>query len=1171
MTALQSENYLVIHLVISIKGVIFFFSDLMERVVPEKSRSLRVDGSFIVIIYDGNSKLYLSMGAVFGIFAGFYMWFGKMSGFQYPEVLGKAHFFVTFIGVNLTFFPMHFLGLSGMPRRIPGERLVFVFIDNDYSRYFKQSDEANLMSIPLKVSPKNNLDKLKSIEGKPFGQCIRTGSEVPYARCPAIIKSGSLSGIVDRAVLFFKVHVSQCPKGGNFFINVVGERISPYSSIYQKTGRAFNKSGNLFRHKIRYYSTFYQDVNFEELTKDECGNHFETVELWLKASKSFDAKVQLYLEDKDKHKSFLFDKELVQKAHSLVLNYFWLVSKIIRERQNTLTGERVTSQNIPHELEKLQCVFLESCAVRCYAVLAVQKSSDCFTAGTDGIAYVKVEDEYLRYREKQLVGTRYQMSGKSTRVKKELPQKAMPTKEMRDKIKTDVNQKNLTIGMKLFMSCNPKTYRKNYKGNTVKRVWIPKLGSLEKRPLGIPTLRERVLQTIVKAAVHPITEYQADPHSFGFRPKRSSAQAIALLVGHLEQQGARKTGSKLLPVKVSKERYDSFKGRRYRQRAALVEKGVGKRQRRYNYNYYICGDNVPIDDRTEISKAFAYFSNYHIINVDIQKCFDNIDHGIILKKYPLCSKYRFFLMAWLKAPVYGLSHWESKTPVKQKPQAGVPQGSILGPSIANCVLDGLEAVIQSTYKPSKGAKYRRSDKDNDVILKYSSNPNAETERRPIRFLYLRFADNILIIGKNHPDTLDKVMSTLVKELKYRGLEIKERENSSFWFKPGTFFEYLGFRFIFAGSKSKKLNKGKYTANNYMNPFSTVRGNTSARDRSGLLVLIRPKAIQGCRDKIRDILSRSNSTLSVNELVVRYNAALRGIVNYFGITGSTRTQLRSLDYLGYRWFRRLLLQKFGSSPGLHGMVTERYYTKDWRVWDGGEKQLKTEDLKPFGNVPFSSIRPKKDVLTSNIYLDQLKFSQHKTKVTMRIAQQKVLQRRQISRKDLGPLLAASQNWLCLICKKKLTEEDLSSVKNIEVHHIPALHRVKNVVWYQILKDYHLSVKDLKHFKKNDNSSPELDQLINDTDGVKVFLDSYWPKIRRELHHYAVHKECNRKEGKQEARLATRERKLILSECPEKVYKNYVKFSKALTLKVRSTSVLILEQRKSLWKKSKIGET
>ena len=61
----------------------------------------------------------LSLGAVFSIFAGFYYWIGKMSGRQYPEFWGKVHFWMLFIGANLIFFPQHFLGAQGMPRRYP--------------------------------------------------------------------------------------------------------------------------------------------------------------------------------------------------------------------------------------------------------------------------------------------------------------------------------------------------------------------------------------------------------------------------------------------------------------------------------------------------------------------------------------------------------------------------------------------------------------------------------------------------------------------------------------------------------------------------------------------------------------------------------------------------------------------------------------------------------------------------------------------------------------------------------------------------------------------------------------------------------------------------------------------------------------------------------------------
>jgi cytochrome c oxidase subunit 1 len=59
----------------------------------------------------------MSLGAVFSIFAGFYYWFPKMTGYLYNEKLGNLHFWLLFIGVNLTFFPQHFLGLAGMPRR----------------------------------------------------------------------------------------------------------------------------------------------------------------------------------------------------------------------------------------------------------------------------------------------------------------------------------------------------------------------------------------------------------------------------------------------------------------------------------------------------------------------------------------------------------------------------------------------------------------------------------------------------------------------------------------------------------------------------------------------------------------------------------------------------------------------------------------------------------------------------------------------------------------------------------------------------------------------------------------------------------------------------------------------------------------------------------------------
>lgn len=193
-------------------------------------------------------------------------------------------------------------------------------------------------------------------------------------------------------------------------------------------------------------------VHYETLLRYGCENVFETVESWRRALTHFDTKVQLNLCNKKNLKFFLSSSELKQEACNLVLSYFFLVSKSIRNRQEILTDERITALNISSAIERLQNLFIESTALRYYVIRHFLISWNRFTAGIDTVSFLEFKEELLRYQEKKLMGTKYFRSKKKNEAKCASFKSIVLTEETQQCIKRQVDQQNLRLGIKLWAS-----------------------------------------------------------------------------------------------------------------------------------------------------------------------------------------------------------------------------------------------------------------------------------------------------------------------------------------------------------------------------------------------------------------------------------------------------------------------------------------------------------------------------------------------------------------------------------------------------------------------------------------------------------------------------------------------------------------------------------------------
>ncbi|KOR33655.1 DNA polymerase [Planktothricoides sp. SR001] len=386
------------------------------------------------------------------------------------------------------------------------------------------------------------------------------------------------------------------------------------------------------------------------------------------------------------------------------------------------------------------------------------------------------------------------------------------------------------------------------KAKAVRRVWIPKPGRDEKRPLGIPTVEDRARQALVKMALEPYWESKFEETSYGFRPGRSTHDAVARI--------------------------------------------------------YLVINKKP---------------NY-VLDADISKCFDKIDHTYLLKKLQCPSNIRRQVRAWLKAGIMDKGAFE-------EPVAGTPQGGVISPLLANIALDGMIREVESKF-PKKGAY------------------------PPARII--RYADDFVVL---HPElkVILRAKAAIETWLQPVGLELKPEKTrichtlnqmvaeNELTVHPG--FDFLGF------------NIRQYPAGRHKS------GKTGGHNSEllGFKTLIKPskKAIKAHHVALKAVI-KTHKTAPQAGLIGKLNPMIRGWANYYSGVAAKET-FSSEDNILWQMLRAWSVRRRGRKQkaqairkyyreGRHGTWT--FATADGlTLWKHADVEIKRHTLVKPDKSPY----------------------------------------------------------------------------------------------------------------------------------------------------------------------------------------------------------------------------